>query len=110
MLAACSARDFVSTADTRTWLTHPRVFAAQTFCLQYVENEARNTDLRMNPPLHVTRCSFRRDAQGFEEIHFFGDKTDKGGNDHEIFEDPRTHGHKVTSPDDTMAQCRALFF
>lgn len=41
---------------------------------------------------------------GFEEIHFFGDKTDPGGNDHEIYCDGRTIGHKVTSPDDTKNQ------
>ena len=49
-------------------------------------------------------------SQNFEEIHFFGDKTDPGGNDHEIFEDARTIGHKVTCPDDTMKICRELFF
>ncbi|KAM7275696.1 hypothetical protein ACFE04_017562 [Oxalis oulophora] len=46
----------------------------------------------------------------FQEIHFFGDKTFKGGNDHEIYESERTVGHTVTSPDDTMEQCKALFF
>ena len=46
----------------------------------------------------------------FSTVHFFGDKTFPGGNDHEIFEDARTEGHTVTSPDDTMAQCRALFW
>ena len=45
----------------------------------------------------------------FDEIHFFGDKTFPGGNDHEIFEDERTIGHTVTSPEDTMEQCNALF-
>ncbi|XP_064089154.1 LOW QUALITY PROTEIN: uncharacterized protein LOC135203341 [Macrobrachium nipponense] len=40
----------------------------------------------------------------FKTIHFFGDKTAKGGNDHEIYEDPRTIGHTVTSPSDTRAQ------
>ncbi|KAK1559660.1 hypothetical protein Q3G72_017003 [Acer saccharum] len=45
----------------------------------------------------------------FQEIHFFGDKTYKGGNDHEIYESERTVGHTVTSPDDTMEQCKALF-
>lgn len=45
----------------------------------------------------------------FKEIHFFGDKTDPGGNDHEIFEDPRTIGHKVTDPSDTRRQLEALF-
>lgn len=43
------------------------------------------------------------------EIHFFGDKTYKGGNDHEIFESKRTNGHTVTSPEDTVAQCTSLF-
>lgn len=40
----------------------------------------------------------------FEEIHFFGDKTEAGGNDYEIYKDSRTVGHKVTSPDDTKEQ------
>ncbi|XP_005181702.1 phosphomannomutase [Musca domestica] len=37
----------------------------------------------------------------FKEIHFFGDKTEPGGNDYEIFIDPRTISHKVASPNDT---------
>lgn len=45
----------------------------------------------------------------FKEIHFFGDKTEVGGNDHEIFEDPRTTGHKVENPKDTQLQLEALF-
>lgn len=55
----------------------------KTYCLRFVEND-------------------------FKTIHFFGDKTDKGGNDHEIYEDPRTVGHKVTSPADTRAQLRKV--
>ncbi|KAK7466297.1 Phosphomannomutase 1 [Stygiomarasmius scandens] len=47
--------------------------------------------------------------QGFEEIHFFGDKTYKGGNDYEIFTDPRTIGHSVSSPDDTIRILKELF-
>lgn len=45
----------------------------------------------------------------FEEVHFFGDKTYKGGNDHEIFESERTVGHTVTSPEDTISQVNKLF-
>ena len=33
----------------------------------------------------------------------------QGGNDYEIFMDPRTIGHTVTSPEDTMEQLKALF-
>ncbi|KAF8315438.1 eukaryotic phosphomannomutase [Clavulina sp. PMI_390] len=47
--------------------------------------------------------------EGFTEIHFFGDKTYKGGNDYEIFTDPRTIGHSVTSPADTIRILKELF-
>lgn len=55
--------------------------------------------------------SLRHLTQGtnFREIHFFGDKTDYGGNDHEIFNDPRTIGHKVSSPQDTMRILKEIF-
>ncbi|OUU16525.1 MAG: hypothetical protein CBB97_22585 [Candidatus Endolissoclinum sp. TMED37] len=58
----------------------------KTFCLRYVE------------------------SQRFDTIHFFGDKTMQGGNDYEIYEDERTIGHSVTSPEDTIDQCNKLFF
>nr|SVE85697.1 EOG090X0BFR [Daphnia pulicaria] len=48
------------------------------------------------------------EKDSFKEIHFFGDKTAPGGNDHEIYEDSRTIGHKVTSPEDTIAQLKTL--
>ncbi|KAH9261123.1 hypothetical protein BASA81_000827 [Batrachochytrium salamandrivorans] len=57
----------------------------KTYCLQFVENK------------------------GYDEIHFFGDKTFAGGNDYEIFSDPRVKGHTVTSWMDTMQQCKDLF-
>ncbi|KAK3530700.1 hypothetical protein QTP86_032189 [Hemibagrus guttatus] len=46
----------------------------------------------------------------YQTIHFFGDKTKPGGNDYEIYTDPRTVGHEVTSPDDTWRICEELFF
>jgi len=45
----------------------------------------------------------------FDEIHFFGDKTYKGGNDYEIYADPRTVGHSVESPADTIRIVKELF-
>lgn len=45
----------------------------------------------------------------FKEIHFFGDKTEAGGNDYEIFEDVRTIGHKVADPSDTRRQLEHFF-
>ncbi|CAD2214227.1 phosphomannomutase [Angomonas deanei] len=50
----------------------------KTYCLQFVEND-------------------------FKEIHFFGDKTNPGGNDYEIYEDKRTIGHSVKTYKDTIA-------
>lgn len=50
----------------------------KTYCLQHVEDE------------------------GFEKIHFFGDKSYEGGNDYEIYNDRRTIGHAVKNPEETM--------
>jgi phosphomannomutase len=49
------------------------------------------------------------ESEGFEEVHFFGDKTHEGGNDFEIFSDPRTIGHHVGSPEDTIRILGELF-
>ncbi|KAJ7173786.1 eukaryotic phosphomannomutase [Mycena filopes] len=46
--------------------------------------------------------------ENFEEIHFYGDKTAKGGNDHELFADPRTIGHTVLNPADTLRMLKEL--
>lgn len=55
-----------------------------------------------------TYCLKHLEKEPFEEIHFFGDKTQPGGNDHSIFVDPRTIGHAVTSPADTIIQLQQL--
>jgi len=44
----------------------------------------------------------------FPTIHFFGDKTQEGGGDYELFEHRRTIGHTVTSAEDTLKQVEAL--
>lgn len=43
-----------------------------------------------------TYCLRFVEADGFDDIHFFGDKTFPGGNDFEIFESEKTKGHTVT--------------
>lgn len=55
-----------------------------------------------------TYCLQRLVDDKFTTIHFFGDKTFEGGNDYEIFVDPRTVGHTVTSPEDTMCKAEQL--
>jgi len=55
-----------------------------------------------------TYCLPFLQKDGFTDIHFFGDKTMKGGNDYEIFSDKRCVGHTVRSPDDTMLICKQL--
>lgn len=49
-----------------------------------------------------------RYIQGYDEIHFFGDKTAEGGNDFEIYESDITIGHRVTCPEDTINQLNVL--
>lgn len=56
-----------------------------------------------------TYCLRHLEAEKFDEIHFFGDKTEKGGNDYEIFNDKRVIGHKVANPADTRKQLEQLF-
>ncbi|KAM9700034.1 phosphomannomutase 2 [Menidia menidia] len=48
--------------------------------------------------------------ENHDTVHFFGDKTKPGGNDYEIYADPRTVGHEVKSPGDTRRICEQLFF
>ena len=47
--------------------------------------------------------------ENISEIHFFGDKTYPGGNDHEIFSSDKVAGHTVTNPEDTIVQVTELF-
>ncbi|XP_077590066.1 phosphomannomutase 1 [Stigmatopora nigra] len=49
-------------------------------------------------------------SDGLEAIYFFGNETSVGGNDYEIFEDFRTIGFTVDSPQDTFRKCWQLFF
>ncbi|XP_011498102.1 PREDICTED: phosphomannomutase [Ceratosolen solmsi marchali] len=49
-----------------------------------------------------------RHIEGYDEIHFFGDKTKIGGNDYEIYESDLTIGHRVTGPADTLRQLKIL--
>lgn len=56
----------------------------KTYCLQFVEDK-------------------------YDEIHFFGDKTEKNGNDYEIYTDSRVIGHKVDNYNDTIRILQELF-
>ncbi|XP_021480813.1 phosphomannomutase 1 isoform X1 [Oncorhynchus mykiss] len=50
------------------------------------------------------------EGEGLDAIYFFGNETSSGGNDYEIFNDPRTIGFTVYSPEDTARHCREIFF
>ncbi|KAL1955053.1 hypothetical protein VTO42DRAFT_344 [Malbranchea cinnamomea] len=63
----------------------------KTYCLQHLEAEKNISGIE------------------YSTIHFFGDKTFKGGNDYEIYTDPRTIGHSVNGPEDTMRILKELF-
>jgi len=64
----------------------------KTYCLQHLEKEAKQPG-----------------GVEYTTVHFFGDKTFKGGNDYEIYEDPRTIGHSVANAEETVVQLRKLF-
>jgi phosphomannomutase len=56
-----------------------------------------------------TYCLNFINTDEFDQIHFFGDKTEPGGNDWEIFTDPRVCGHSVKSSEETKNICEKLF-
>jgi len=64
----------------------------KTYCLGHLEADAKRTG-----------------GIEYTTVHFFGDKTHKGGNDYEIYEDPRTIGHAVKGPEHTMEILKELF-
>jgi len=47
-------------------------------------------------------------AHEYPTIHFFGDKTQEGGGDYELYVHPRTIGHTVTSAEHTIAEVKRL--
>ena len=63
----------------------------KTYCLQHVAAEKNIS------------------GADYKNIHFFGDKCFPGGNDYEIYSDPRTIGHSVEGPEDTMKQLKETF-
>jgi phosphomannomutase len=56
-----------------------------------------------------TYCLNFIDPNEFDQIYFFGDKTEPGGNDWEIFSHSRISGYSVKSPEDTINICEKLF-
>ena len=63
----------------------------KTYCLQHLEAEKARSGIE------------------FSTVHFFGDKTEEGGNDYEIYEDARTVGHSVAGPEETERLVREMF-
>jgi phosphomannomutase len=57
----------------------------KTYCLRHVEAEKKR-------------------GVEYKVVHYFGDKTFKGGNVYEVFVDGRTVGHSVGDPDDTIEE------
>ena len=61
------------------------------YCLQHLDAEAKKPD-----------------GIEYKYIHFFGDKTEPGGNDYELYSDPRVVGHSVRDPDDCAVQLQEI--
>ena len=56
----------------------------KTYCLQFVKDE-------------------------YSRILFFGDRTNKGGNDYEIYNSELTEGYAINSPEETISKLNELF-
>ncbi len=57
-----------------------------------------------------TYCLQHVKHRNFEKIYFFGDKTEPGENDYEIYTSDQTIGYKVKGPSDTMRLLDEIFF
>ena len=57
-----------------------------------------------------TFCLYYIGKDHFSKIYFFGDQTQPGGNDHEIYNDSRVIGFSVKNPEDTLKQIQETFF
>ncbi|KAJ4833834.1 hypothetical protein Tsubulata_022439 [Turnera subulata] len=90
----------------------------KTYCLRYLDEftEIHFFGDKTYKVIFLLFCLLM--VQLFESVWFFWHSTifaftdvvsEQGGNDHEIYESERTMGHTVTSPDDTVEQCKALF-
>ena len=56
-----------------------------------------------------TYCLRHLEEEGFESVHFFGDKICPGGNDYELANDPRVIAHPTKDPEDTIRQLNECF-
>jgi phosphomannomutase len=54
-------------------------------------------------------CLQHLNSRKFDNIYFFGDMTDPGGNDHEIYSSNEVDGYQVQSPQDTIDKVRKIF-
>ena len=77
---------------------------------QVVQVRLKKNDIKPNFQSEEIRGLVLLGIEGYDEIHFFGDKTYEGGNDYEIFEDSKTIGHTVKSWQETKDICNKLFF
>jgi phosphomannomutase len=50
-----------------------------------------------------------RHLKDFDTIYFFGDRTEEGGNDYEIYSSDQTISYSVKSPNDTVKYVKELF-
>ena len=82
----------------------------KTYCLRHIENEKNPSSSAAAAAAGGGNSGNSGGGLTYTDIHFFGDKTAKGGNDYEIYTDSRTIGHSVRNPEETAAEVRRLFF
>lgn len=113
MINVCPMGQNCSFAERQIFVEFDREHKVRQKMIDDLKKEFRDTDLCFGIGGQISFDVYPRgwdktfcldylvSTEKFREIHFFGDKTEPGGNDHEIYMDVRTIGHKVTSPRDT---------
>lgn len=49
------------------------------------------------------------ESEGYTKIYFFGDRTEKNGNDYHLYNSEKTIGYSVKNPDDTLLILKTIF-
>ena len=89
-----------------------KIYKIREQIIDHIKNELPELDLHFSIGGQISIDIFPRGwdktyclqfiSEDYDDIYFFGDKTDLGGNDYEIYHHPRVKGVKVNTYKDTI--------
>lgn len=121
MMNICPCGRQCSVAERKVFNEFDKIHNIRTKMIEALTKEFQDIDLTYSIGGKISFDAYPKDwdktfclryvtkGTNFKEIHFFGDMTESGGNDHEIYNHMLTIGHKVRNPDETRKILEELF-